>query len=116
MNTKEFKKALTTQTENTIFLQWTDTNDMKRFLKVAYEMGYKFVCKENYNINQKSEKLKEEIESDFYSFYHKNSKIVLMFFKNSITSTKDIQFTTRSVKNTYPQLKNEPIHYPIAEI
>lgn len=93
-----------------IFISWNDTLTMKKLLTLLYAYGYNFVNKENFNVNQPCEDLKVEMENDFYKWYHKNSKPILHIFYNNINGKNELQMTTKTIINSYPQYKNVKVH------
>ena len=97
------------KTTTDILVSLTDTPTTKKLLSMLYKKGYNFIHGENYNIELPCDELKKQIETDFYRWYHGNSKPILHIFYNSITGKNELQLATRTVIRTYPQYKNAKI-------
>jgi hypothetical protein len=104
----KFCEALN-KTTTDILVSLTDTPTTKKLLALLYKNGYNFVNKENFNIGLSCEELKKQIETDFYKWYHGNSKPVLHIFYNPINGRNVLQLTTKTIIKTYPQYKNAKI-------
>lgn len=80
-----------------------DVNNEDRFNKITQaflDHGYKWAAdRPNFKLTFKEAK----------SYYHGNSKLLLDAFYNNITGKNEIQVTTKSVIQTYPQYKGVKI-------
>lgn len=93
-----------------IFIEYTDTPTMRTLLILLYKYGYNFVNKPNFDTAKSCEELKTDIYTDFYKWYHGNSKPILHIFYNDINGKNELQFTTKSIVKTYPQYKTAKFH------
>lgn len=96
--------------ETDIFVRWDDIFKMKKLLTLLYAYGYNFVNGKNFDVSQSYGELKEEVEAEFYKWYHGNSKPILHIFYNRINGKNELQFTTDSVLRTHPQYKKINIY------
>lgn len=89
---------------NDIFVPHLDTATSERLISIAKRHGYTFYgMYENKSVT--------EIIRLFYKYNHGNSKIIWHFYFNDIINKLEITTTSKSVKNSYPQLKAIPITY-----
>jgi hypothetical protein len=102
-------KDLINKESTDLFIRWDDTPTIRELLKILYENNYNFVGGKNYDVFQPCWTLKDEMERDFFKFYHGNSKPILHIFFNHINGKNEIQFTTQSITKTYPQYRNSKV-------
>ena len=89
---------------NDIFVPHLDKATSEKLINLAKEHGYNF-------FGTYKNKTVLEIINDFYKYNHGNSKILWHFYYNDIVGKLEITMTSKTIKNTYPQLKNIPITY-----
>ena len=87
---------------NDIFIPHIGVQTSTALIDFAKEQGFSF-------FGTYKNKTVSEIVDDFYKYNHGNSKMLWHFFYNNITGKYEITTTSRTVKNTYPQLKSVPI-------
>ena len=87
-----------------VFIPHLDLATSEKLIAKAKEGGYNFFGRyKNMTVSQ--------IIEDFYKYNHGNSKILWSFYYNGIIDKWESTTTSRTIKNTYPQLKNIPITY-----